>query len=81
MTFKQILFLVKHKLWVSAVLTFTAGFGLVPRSIFGAAQNVSSRWIHQVTGVAAVGHRVVEGELTAQVDPIGHGPRVSTADH
>lgn len=64
-------------------LTFTAGFGLVPGSIFSTSQNAVSRfrWFHQVTRVTAVGHRVVEGKLTSKIDPIGYWPRVSATDH
>lgn len=64
-------------------LTFTAGFGLVPNPIFGAVQHAvsASSRLHQVTGVTAVGHRVVEGELASYIDSVGYRPRVSTADH
>lgn len=49
------------------VLTFTAGLGLVPGSVFSAPQNVPTgpRQFHQVTRVTAVGHCVVEGVLTS----------------
>lgn len=45
--------------------TFAAGFGLVPGSIFSAAQNTASSWFHYVAGVTAVGHCAVEGKFSS----------------
>lgn len=61
--------------------TSATGFGLVPGSIFSAAQNIASSWFHQVARVTAVGHSMVEGKFSSQIDAIGDGPRVATTDH
>lgn len=65
---------------VSTLLTFTVGFSLVPGSIFGTVQNAATGRFHQVTGVTVVGHRVVVGKLTSQIDPIGYWPGIATTD-
>lgn len=63
--------------------TFAAGFGLVPGSIFSAAQDTVSRprQFHQIARVTAVGYCVVEGKLTSKIDAVGYRARVSTTDN
>lgn len=43
-------------------------------------QNAAAGRLHQVTRVTVVRRRVVVGELTGQVDPVGYRAGISAAD-